>query len=168
MNDKQRAALVQFGQAVRELKACGVLRSDRFLGDIAEFLCAGAYGIQLVENLREVGHDGMRDGRRVQVKYGGGKKTNMDLGNPDKYDEVYVVLGEGSVMRSTLHAGDFLVYVLQADEVQFMKSKKGTYSCGRSRFAYPPDRVINLSDLEQAALLASAIESTSPAEGAVN
>lgn len=153
LTDDQKAALRQFSLAVRNLKDCGVIRSDRYLGDIAEFLCARAFGIDLVTNLREVGHDGMRGQLRVQVKYGGGKKTNMDFGNPDEYDEVYVVLGEGSVIRSREHAGDFLVYILTAEQVRTMRCSKGKHTCGRRGFSREPDHIINLSDLAPAAQL---------------
>ncbi len=149
MNPRQQGALTSFSRAVRELKATGVIRSDRYLGDIAEFLCADAYGIVLEGNLREGGHDGRRGDLKVQVKFGGGKKTNVDLGDPDSYDELYVVLGQYSVVRSKAFDGDFLVYKLTAQEVRAMKQRSGKFSCGSSRFNCPPDRVIRM-DKEEA------------------
>lgn len=147
MEQHQRAALKKFAEAVAELKDSGVIRSDRYLGDVAEFLCADAFGIQLEENLREGGHDGRRGDLKVQIKYGGGKKTNMDLGNPDAYDELYAVLGSGSVVRSRNFDGDFLVYRLTSDEVRKLKNPSGRFSCGASRFARDPDHIIHLNDL---------------------
>jgi hypothetical protein len=147
MDIRQRAALSKFAESVTELKAAGVIRSDRYLGDVAEFLCADAFGIRLENNLREGGHDGYRGGLKVQVKFGGGKKTNVDLGDPDAYDELFVVLGQGSVVRSAGFDGDFLVYKLTAEEVKRMKRPGGKYSCGSARFARTPDHVIRLDDV---------------------
>lgn len=80
------------------------MRSDRYLGDLAEFLCADALDIDLASNLRKIGHDGTRVEVRVQVKYGGGKKTNVDLGDPDTYQEIYIVLGEESTLWQAIQA----------------------------------------------------------------
>ncbi|MFY0523693.1 hypothetical protein ACN28I_11075 [Archangium gephyra] len=147
MNPRQSAASKDFARAINELKKAGVIRSHRYLGDIAEFLCADAFGIDLATNLRQVGHDGLRGKVRAEVKYGGGKKTNVDLGNPDAYDEVYVVLGRESVVRAPVHEGDFLVYIFTADEARAMKTPGGSYSCGASYFEKAPQHVISLEDV---------------------
>jgi hypothetical protein len=151
MNQEQRKALVKFGSAVRELMDCGVIRSHRYLGDIAEFLCANEYGIDLENNLREVGHDGVLNNSRVQIKYGGGKKKNVDLGNPEAYDEVFIVLGKESVLRTQPNNADFLVYRMTADEVRALgTTNAGKYSCGSIQFAGPPDRAISLLNEDDA------------------
>ena len=146
MNKRQLEALAGFASAVQELKDAGVIRSDRYLGDIAEFLCADAYGITLVPNLRQTGHDGIRENLRVQIKFGGGEKTNMDLGDPDKYDELYVVLGKASKVRSHAHDADFLIYKMTSEEVKSRGlTKKGRYSRGGSHFCHLPDKSISLT-----------------------
>lgn len=144
MNQQQNAAIHQFRSAVKALKAAGVIRSDRFLGDIAEFLCADALGVELSHNLRQHGHDGIRGGKRVQVKYAGGKKTNLDLGDPLAYDELYVVMGEESVVRNANEPGDFLVYRFLSEDVRTMQKPKGNYSCGKAALPARPTHVINL------------------------
>ncbi|WP_010322422.1 DUF6998 domain-containing protein [Marinobacterium stanieri] len=149
MNERQQHALVRFKNSIEELKASGVIRSDRFLGDIAEFLCADAYGIDLATNQRQAGHDGFRQDLKVQIKYGGGKKTNMDFGDPSTYDEVYVVLGKDSVVRKYVHHADFLVYRFTADEVRNMGTTPGgSYSCGASQFNRPAERYISIIEAE--------------------
>lgn len=151
MKELQRLALVGFRSSIEKLKAAGVIRSDRYLGDIAEFLCADAYGIDLATNLRQAGHDGLRQDLRVQIKYGGGKKTNVDLGDPSTYDEVYVVLGRDSVVRTYAHMADFLVYRLTAEEVRNIGTTLGgKYSCGAGQFMGPADRAISLIEAENA------------------
>ena len=149
MKDRQKRAIGRFAGAIDELKDAGVIRSHRYLGDIAEFLCADLFGIVLSQNLREAGHDGMRGKLRVQVKYGGGKKTNVSLGNPDEYDEIYIVLGRESVVRMEGHDEDFVVYKLTPDEVRTKtKTRNGTYSCGRS--LGNPVGVISMKDVDDA------------------
>jgi hypothetical protein len=146
MNQQQRRALTQFDEAVQALLHCGVIRSHRYLGDIAEFLCADEFGIDLENNLRAVGHDGILNNCRVQIKYGGGKKTNVDLGDPETYDEVLVLLGKESVVRTHPSNADFLVYRFTADEVRELgATNAGKYSCGSSRFAGTPYREISIS-----------------------
>lgn len=132
MNSRQRNALVEFSQAVQELRAAGVIRSHRYLGDIAEFICAHAKNLVLEENLRAPGHDGMVGNNRVQVKYGGSTKTNVSLGNPDAYDEILVVLGPESVLREAAEKAEFLIFTLTADEVRTSNPcGNGTFSCGK-------------------------------------
>lgn len=151
MNQEQRIALLKFGSAIQELMDCGVIRSHRYLGDIAEFLCADEFGVVLENNLREVGHDGVVNESRVQIKFGGGKKTNIDLGNPASYDEVLVVLGKESVVRTHVSNADFLVYRLTADEVRALgTTRNGKYSCGSAQFAKLPDREVSLVSKENA------------------
>lgn len=147
MNQRQQRAIISFAASIDELKDAGVIRSDRYLGDLAEFLCADAFGIDLVTNLRQAGHDGMREQLRAQIKYGGGTKTNVDLGDPSTYEEIYVVLGKESVVRRYAHDADFLIYKLTAEEVAAMgQTKKGKYSCGANPFLRAPDQVIFLSN----------------------
>jgi hypothetical protein len=83
---------------------------------------------------------------RAQIKYGGGTKTNVDLGDPVTYEEVYVVLGKESVVRSHPHHADFLIYKLTSEEVVAMgHTKKGRYSCGATPFRCAPDEIICLT-----------------------
>lgn len=146
MNRRQCDALGSFASAIKELKEAGLIRSHRYLGDIAEFLCADAYNINLATNLREAGHDGVRDDLRVQIKYAGGEKTNVDFGDPTKYEEIYVVLGIGSRVRGHNHDADFLIYKMTAEEVMAIpRTGKGRYSRGIGHFRGAPDRTVSLS-----------------------
>jgi sigma54-dependent transcription regulator len=91
--------------------------------------------------MRETGHDGIREKLRVQIKYGGGEKTNMDLGNPDKYEEIYVVLGKSSKVRSYPSDADFLIYIMTSDQVKAIdKTEKGKYSRGVTLNRHHPPR----------------------------
>lgn len=145
MNERQLLAIQNFAACVSELRAAEVIRSHRYLGDIAEFLCAAVCGIDLSKNLREVGHDGLRGNVKVQIKYNGGEKRNVDLGDPSSYEEIYIVLGKASYLRTTSHKEDFLVYRLSSEEVHIMRTKSGRYSCGRGQLPKEPLHCISLS-----------------------
>lgn len=147
MNQRQQRAITDFTTSIQELKDAGVIRSDRYLGDLAEFLCADAFGIDLATNLRQTGHDGTHRGLRAQIKYGGGTKKNIDLGDPDTYEEIFVVLGRDSAIRDDSHDADFIIYKLTSDEVLAMgKNNAGGYSCGKTPFLRLPDETIYLFD----------------------
>ena len=147
MNDEEKQAIKSFFEAVSDLKRLGIIRSDKYLGDLAEYISAYFYNIELAESGREPGHDGQDQEGRVQVKYHGSiTRTNIDLGRPDEYENLLVVLGPNSLLRSSYYEGDFLVYRLSADQVrEHINHNSGTYSCGREPFSREPDRVLNLS-----------------------
>src|SRR5258708_5341602 len=123
MIPSQVAAINKFLRSGAELRQQRIVRSHRSLGDLGEFLCADAFAIDLATNLRQVGHDGLRDQLRAQIKYHGGKSTTVDLGDPAHYDEVYVVLGPDSIIRPDGYAEEFLIYQLSASEVREFASE---------------------------------------------
>lgn len=98
-DDEQHEAIALFFDSVAKLKSTGVVRSDKYLGDIAEFLCKKNTGMTLAASQRQPGHDGLRDGERIQVKFSGGKSTTIEAGDPEQYDVLYVVLGPDSSLR---------------------------------------------------------------------
>jgi len=134
-------------EAIARLRDEGIVRSHRYLGDLGEFLCADAFGIDLARNLRQVGHDGQREDLRAQIKYHGGKTTTVNLGDPDRYDEVFVVLGPDSVLRPDGHPEEFLVYLLTAAEVRAFESENGNYFCTERRLPRRPTRCMGLTGI---------------------
>lgn len=99
MTAEQQEALNAFFEAVTALRNANIIRSDKYLGDIAEFLCQEWYGIELAEAGNQPGFDGEVDGELVQIKYSGGSSTTVDCGNPEQYDILIIVLGPESVLR---------------------------------------------------------------------
>ena len=152
MTPRQLAALKQFTAVVKELRDSGVIRSHRYLGDIAEFVCMRTHNVVLEENLRAPGHDGIRGNKRVQVKYGGGTKTNVSLGNPDTYEEILVVLGPDSVLRDKAETADLLIYTLTAEDVRACTpGKQGSFSCGKKGWQGKVPERISLEALVKSA-----------------
>lgn len=144
MTPEQTKAIKQFKLAVQELRRSGVVRSDRILGDIGEFLCAGHFGIELEPNLRERGHDGKLNNKLVQIKYHGGKSTTVNLGDPKQYAEAFIVLGPESVLRPENEKAEYLVYRLDADALEKSKTDNGNYHCTKSRLQSDPSARIGL------------------------
>lgn len=140
-------AISAFFDAVSELRKLGVIRSDKYLGDLAEYICTHFYEIELASSGRQIGHDGIDCDGFVQVKYHGScTRTNIDLGNPDLYDHVLVELGKTSLLRSSMYTDDFLVYRMSSNSVrQYKNEATKTYSCGKKPFERNPDQVFNLT-----------------------
>jgi hypothetical protein len=90
--------LNNFLSAVEVLKAENIIRSDRYLGDIGEFICQRRYNLVLNENLREKGYDAITEhNRKIEIKYHTSAiGTNVEIGDPHLYDDVYVLLSPRS------------------------------------------------------------------------
>jgi len=143
----QIAAIVAFFDAVAELRNQGVIRSDKYLGDLGEYICQHFYAIELAASGRQPGYDGINTEGLVQVKYhGSSTRTNIDLGNPNEYDILLIVLGPSSLLRPKNHTEDFLIYRMTSATVHdYLNKKTSTWSCGRQFFNKAPDNAFNLS-----------------------
>lgn len=133
----QESAIAAFFDAVDKLERSGVIRSSRFLGDIGEFLCADTFGTSLVAGLRESGHDGFHEDRRVQVKFNNSPAgNNINVGNPELYEELVVVIGPRSKLRERDHLQDeFRFYRFTSDDVRPWKTGKGSFYCAKERLS---------------------------------
>ncbi len=147
MEDKRKKAIQKFFQAVKDLKSLDIIRSDTYLGDIGEYISKYFYDIELAKSNREPGYDGHDSEGRVQVKYHGSSiGTNINLGIPTEYDNVLIVLGPNSLLRSSDYKEDFLVYRINSEQVKtYTKAKNNSYSCGKRPFNGKPDNVLSLS-----------------------
>lgn len=129
MNDSEKQLINEFFSCAVRLYDAGIVRSDKILGDLGEWFCVQRYGLVLASSGRNVGFDGCIGEKRVQVKVHNSKKgTNVFAGNPDKYDELFVLLGPRSRLRIDDTELSFLVYRFSSDEVKAsMKSASGYY-----------------------------------------
>ena len=143
-SNNQKSAINQFFASIKQLRETGVIRSNRFLGDLAEFLCAKAFNIQLESNQRAKGLDGTRNGISVQIKYHGGKTTTANLGNPNDYEELYLVVGPESVFRKKVDSDDFLVYKFTKAQVRRRRTSSGKYQVSKNGLPNKPVRRICL------------------------
>lgn len=133
MSPEQRVAIAEFFEAVQQLEELKVIRSSRFLGDLGEFLCADSLGIALVHELRLPGHDGTHEGKRVQVKFNNSAAANnINVGNPEQYDELIVVLGPKSKLREPDHkSGEFRFYRFSSEAVKQWRGPSQGYYCAK-------------------------------------
>ena len=121
MEYKQKPLLKKFFKTLKGLRNAGIVRSDVILGDIGEFLCTVVFrGLVLVPDKTNVGYDAVYNEKRIQIKYSNSKDTkNIDLGDPSKYDELIVVLGNESAHRmNNDNDADFLFYRYESSEVK--------------------------------------------------
>jgi hypothetical protein len=117
MTHRREEAIDAFFAAVAELKQVGVIRSNKYLGDIAEFLCCNFLHMELAANKTQNGHDGVVQGFRCQVKFSGGSSTTIDLGDPTAYERLIIVLGPESVLRPTGSSGRWILYNIPKEVV---------------------------------------------------
>jgi hypothetical protein len=151
MNTNVKQAIAEFFNSVEQLKKLGVIRSDKYLGDLGEYICKHFYDIELAKSGRQEGHDGTDPEGLVQVKYhGSATRTNIDLGDPDEYKNLLVVLGPNSRLRNRETSGDFLVYRIPAEQArQHRQGTSNTYSCGRELFCRTPDNILFLNQKQE-------------------
>ncbi len=135
MTPEQESAIARFFEAVERLEELDVIRSSRFLGDIGEFLCADTFGTVLADELRLPGYDGTHEGKRVQVKFNNSPTgNNINVGDPDKYEELVVILGPRSKLREADHGqGEFRVYRFESNDVRPWCTGKNKYYCAKER-----------------------------------
>jgi hypothetical protein len=69
MNNETKQAISQFFDSIEKLKQLGVFRSDKYLGDLGEYISQYFYNIELAQSGRQLGHDGIDSEGFVQVKY---------------------------------------------------------------------------------------------------
>ncbi|EGR2773252.1 TPA: hypothetical protein ACMDOR_003550 [Vibrio parahaemolyticus] len=124
-------AIAEFYAAADKLRKLKVVRSDRYLGDIAEFIAKSSLGMELAENCREKGYDGLINNRKVEVKYNGGKSITVNAGKPETYDELIIILGPRSVMRLPELSDEYVIYRIPSSYV----SQKSPHKDGIIRFA---------------------------------
>lgn len=113
-----------------------MIRSDKVLGDLAEWICVEFYGVSLATSGRNPGYDGVIGERKVQVKaHNSPKGTNLNVGNPDKYDELIVLIGPRSLLRVGPSGQTFHVYRFTADHVNAHFRRDSGWFCAKGSLA---------------------------------
>lgn len=137
MNSAQKSAIAAFFESVSKLEAVGVIRSSRFLGDIGEFLAKEGFGVTLVNQLRQTGHDGTDKDGKVQIKFNNSTEgNNINVGNRKDYETLIVVIGPRSKLREEGHGpNEFRLYRYAKRDVESWKGKAGGYYCAKERLA---------------------------------
>lgn len=146
ITSEQSTAIAEFLAAAAKLRRLGVIQSDRYLGDLGEFLATKEYDLELAVSQRQRGYDTKGDENRGQIKFhNSAKRTNLILGSPDEYDRVIVVLGPDSLLHPQgMHAGAYCFYEFSSEHVREHFARARGFSCGKRHFGQP-QRVCRLS-----------------------
>ncbi|ALI04010.1 hypothetical protein C1Y08_00630 [Pseudomonas sp. FW306-02-F02-AA] len=118
MTEEEAQAIGEFYAAVDRLKSLKIVRSDKYLGDIAEFLAKSELGMTIAESQRQEGYDGHIGERKLQVKYSGGTSNTVDAGDPSAYDDLVIILGPQSVLRPDKLSDPYVYYRIPSEVVK--------------------------------------------------
>ena len=84
---KIRRALDDLVEAKRKLRECGVLRSERFVGEIGEWFVKSILEAKRAETSSQKGWDLLLDGKKIQVKTHAKGDDNNARWTEIKYDK---------------------------------------------------------------------------------
>lgn len=146
MTEEQKCLVRSFFACVAKLQDAQMVRSDKVLGDLAEWICAQRYGLVLETSGRHAGYDGLIGSSNIQVKaHNSPKGTNLSVGNPDKYDELFVLIGPRSRLRIGPPGQNFHVYRFTAGDVEAtLRRPTGCY-CARGALKKREYEIVEVS-----------------------
>ncbi len=129
MTEPEKELIKKYFACVAELQDQKIVRSDKVLGDLGEWICVQNYDLKLETSGRHPGYDGKINEETVQVKvHNSPKGTNLSVGNPEKYNHLIVLIGPNSLLRIGDVEESFYVYRFTSCEVKkLMKSQSGYY-----------------------------------------
>ena len=98
IDNKTKSLLKSFFASTDDLIDRKIIRSSKYTADIAEYLCQEIYKLTLSESQREPGYDGKdKDNKTYQIKINNSKKkTNQEIGNPNSYDYLLLMITSNS------------------------------------------------------------------------
>lgn len=132
MNQREKQLISEFFSCASRLNDAGIVRSDKLLGDIGEWLCVKEYGLVLAKSGRNKGFDGCIGDSRIQVKvHNAPVGKNISVGDPDNYDELIILIGPRSSLRNFDNQSSFHVYRFSSDEVKKAMERPSGFYCAR-------------------------------------
>jgi len=139
ISTEEKEAINNFFDCVKKLRGLNIIRSDRILGDIGEFFAARAYDLTLAKSKRQTGHDTEGADNKIQIKFHNSPtRTNVDLGNPELYEHIIIVIGPDSLLHPRDKYSDkILFYKFSSSHVKDNFKNKKSFSCGRKSLTKP-------------------------------
>lgn len=133
MEYEEKNLIREYFDVVSRMQDNGIVRSDKVLGDLGEWICSQEFNLKLETSGRHPGYDGKIGNETVQVKvHNSPKGTNLSVGNPDRYQQLIILIGPRSRLRIGERNESFHVYRFSSsDVVRLMKRTTGHY-CARS------------------------------------
>jgi hypothetical protein len=151
MNNNQGALIEQFFEIVQKLKHSNIIRSERYLGDIGEYIASNIFNVILSNNKREELIDGKINEQTVQIKFNNSPtKTNINVGQARNYDILILILSKSSLHFPVNCKSDFVAYFVQQEIIlqKFSKTAKNTFSCTKKTLETINYSEINYFDLK--------------------
>ena len=136
MDSAKANSIKIFYQTIDLLKSLNVIRSDSVFGDIGEYLCTLVFDeLELVPEKTNEGFDAKIENKKIQIKFSNSKDAkNIDLGSPDKYDILIVVLGKNSAHRMVDDSNeDFIFYKYTSEEVKQKFTVQSGYKLSKTK-----------------------------------
>jgi len=119
MEETEKKLIRDYLESVANLQGKNIVRSDKVLGDIGEWICVKKYGLILESSGRHPGYDGKIDNEKVQIKvHNSPQGTNLSVGDPEKYDHLIVLIGPKSRLRIGVSDESFHSYRFTSSEVK--------------------------------------------------
>lgn len=132
MDLSEKKLISHYFEVVDMLQDKGIVRSDKVLGDLGEWLCMKKYGLILEASGRHPAYDGKINGETVQVKvHNSPERTNLSVGDPYKYQHLIVLLGPKSRLRIGLRDKSFHIYRFTSEEVKNTMARKSGHYCAK-------------------------------------
>jgi hypothetical protein len=134
-NTEVSAALIRYYESLSELRQLEIIRGDKVAGDIGEFIASRILGVELENSQGTRSIDGTLNGRTVQIKYSQTTEgKNINLGNPDNYDDLILVLHSTCSHFPVGVVSDFVIYLIPSDNVRahFTRLDNEKYTCTRN------------------------------------
>lgn len=148
---EHKTKLHQFYELIKELRNEGIVRSDNIFGDIGEYLCTRIYpNLTLVQSKTNPGYDATEEGKKIQIKFSDScDAKNINVGKPDEYDVLIVVLGPKSAHRykndDISRKDKILFYRFTSLEVkEKFKTENNHYSLSRTKQFKPAEKELEL------------------------
>ena len=132
MDLPEKELIRKYFKSVAELQDKKIVRSDKVLGDLGEWICVKKYKLVLEASGRHPGYDGRINNETVQVKvHNSPEGTNLSVGNPEKYDRLIVLIGPKSRLRIGNEECSFHSYCFTSEDVKRLMTRKSGYYCAR-------------------------------------
>ena len=147
---EHKTKLHQFYELIKELRNEGIVRSDNIFGDIGEYLCTQIYpNLTLVQSKTNPGYDATEEGKKIQIKFSDScDAKNINIGKPDEYDVLIVVLGPNSVHRykkeNYSRKGKILFYRYTNKDVKERFITKKGFSLSRTKQFKPAEQELEV------------------------
>lgn len=151
MTSEQSKAIRSFFNSLNLLKQLNIIRSDVIFGDIGEFLCTIVFvGLQLVREKTNEGFDAILDQKKVQIKFSDSSDAkNIDLGNPDQYEILIIVLGKKSAHRMHDDSdADYLFYKFSSNEVMSKFKVASGYTLSKTKHFKKSEKQFSIDPAE--------------------